>query len=108
MHEVALATQIARIVARHTPAPVRYVNITIGARRGVVPASLTYAWNFVTSGTSLAGSTLQCTYQPAILACTTGHTSTIDDPRLPVCPLCQASGTWVDENPFTVTSIDLA
>ena len=52
VHEVALSTQLARLVSNAAEGrQVFTVRLEIGALRQVVPETLVYAWGFVTKNT---------------------------------------------------------
>lgn len=92
VHEVALATQLSRVVGRAAAGRrVAQVNIEVGALRQVVPDSLTYAWIFVIRGTELDGAKLHVDWIPAEIECAAGHRTRVDgerylDLRCPNCP----------------------
>ena len=74
VHEVALSTQLARLVSKAAEGRrVLTVRLEIGALRQVVPETLVYAWGFVTKNTQLEGVELDVAWVPVRLRCAEGH-----------------------------------
>ena len=70
MHELSIADAVRAIAERHANGRrVEKVELRIGHLRQVVPASLEFAWELVTQGTTLDGAELQIEYVPATARC---------------------------------------
>lgn len=110
VHEVALATQLSRVVARAAGGRrVAAVNIEVGALRQVVPDSLAYAWTFVIKNTSLDGARLNVDWLDAEIECAAGHRSRVNasaylDLR---CPQCEEPTRVVSGEQFRVVDIEV-
>ncbi|WIM68287.1 hydrogenase maturation nickel metallochaperone HypA [Corynebacterium breve] len=110
MHEVALATQLSHVVARHAEGRrVCAVDIEVGALRQVVPATLAYAWRFVVKDTVLQDAQLNITWVDAEIACSSGHHTRLDatdylDVR---CPTCASPTTVIAGEEFRVIDIEV-
>ena len=108
VHEVALATQLANIVARAADGRrVVVVRLEVGALRQVVPETLQFAWKFVTKGTILAEARLQVSWIPLTIRCPAGHESRQTDPFDIFCPACGQTGSTIRGNEFRVIDIDV-
>ena len=88
MHEVSIAEAIAgTVIEAVDAAPVESVEVVVGALSGVVGSALEFAWDVVTAGTPLAGSTLV-----VVAVETTVHCSTCERVVTPelglLCPRC--------------------
>jgi hydrogenase nickel incorporation protein HypA/HybF len=75
VHELSIAqalVEAAEAAARAAGGTrVTCVRVTIGALSGVAPDALRFAYDVATDGTLLAGSTLDITEQPLVVACPT-------------------------------------
>ena len=70
MHELSIADAVRAIAERHANGrTVTRVELRIGHLRQVVPASLEFAWELVTQGTTLDGAELAIEYVPAAARC---------------------------------------
>ena len=70
MHELSIADAVRAIAERHAEGrSVTRVEVRIGHLRQVVPASLEFAWELVTQGTTLDGAELAIEYVPASVSC---------------------------------------
>jgi len=90
MHELSIAIRIVEIARESTGEAVASVRVRVGARSGVVPEALRFAWGPATAGTPLAGSTLEIDETPAAVWCETcGRERELppDSPAL-CCPDC--------------------
>jgi hydrogenase nickel incorporation protein HypA/HybF len=66
VHELSLAEAVVQIASRHAAGrPVRAVELRVGALRQVVPASLQFAFELLSSGTVLEGAELVIEAVPA-------------------------------------------
>ncbi|AKK02506.1 hydrogenase maturation nickel metallochaperone HypA [Corynebacterium epidermidicanis] len=107
MHEVALATQLARAVTRAAgDATVHTVRLRIGALRQVVPETLVYAWGFVSKGSPLEGAELDIDWVPLRVTCPNGHETTLSDIDFS-CPSCGQPAEISAGNEFTIIDIDI-
>lgn len=108
MHEVALSTQLAQVVARAAAGrTVRQVRIEVGALRQVVPETLAYAWRFVIQGTPLQTAHLHIIPVPLQLQCETGHLTNVTGELDFSCSLCDAPTRIVSGEEFRVIDIDV-
>jgi hydrogenase nickel incorporation protein HypA/HybF len=91
VHELSIADAIREIVERNARGrEVVAVEIKIGHLRQVVPDSLEFAWQLVTSGTALDGAELRTDYVAASADCRACSSET----ELTAFPaLCQACGS---------------
>jgi hydrogenase nickel incorporation protein HypA/HybF len=108
MHELALSQAIADTVVRHARGHrVERVEVRIGHFRQVVPDSLRFSWELLTSGTELAGCELVIDHVPAVLVCQAcGHATNLDLPIL-VCGSCESTDvSLVSGEEFLIASID--
>ena len=107
VHEVALSTQLARLVSKAAEGRrVFTVRLEIGALRQVVPETLVYAWGFVTKNTQLEGAELDVTWVPVRLRCAEGHVTEKQGWGFG-CDYCDASTTVVTGEEFRVIDIDV-
>lgn len=110
MHELSLCQAIAESVARHAQGrPVARVAVRIGHLRQVVPDSLLFSWEVLTSGTDLAGTALDVEQVPVTIECNRcGATSVLDDPIM-LCGSCRNSDvTVLTGEEMLVVSLSLA
>lgn len=108
VHEVALSTQLARVVNRAAHGKkVTEVHLAIGALRQVVPESLMYAWQFVVKGTPLDGVQLNVDWIPLVIRCDQGHITTVKDELNLMCPVCGKSTNIMSGEEFTVVDIEV-
>jgi hydrogenase nickel incorporation protein HypA/HybF len=78
MHELSIADAVRAIAERHAGGRrVEKVELRIGHLRQVVPASLEFAWELVTQGTTLDGAELAIEYVPATASCRSCGTGTV-------------------------------
>ena len=91
MHELSIADAVRAIAERHADGRrVTRVELRIGHLRQVVPASLEFAWELVTKGTTLDGAELAIEYVPATTICDRCDAATL---LVAVPPLCGACGS---------------
>jgi hydrogenase nickel incorporation protein HypA/HybF len=70
MHELAIAEAIVEVARRHAAGRRVYaVDVTVGHLRQVVPPALEFAFQLVSSGTTLDGAELRLTEVPAAGRC---------------------------------------
>ena len=113
MHELSIAQSLveaAEAAARAAGGSrVTCVRVTIGALSGVAPDALRFAYDVATDGTMLAGSTLDITEQPLVVACPT----CARDVELPgfqelQCPVCGTpTGLIRKGREMDLTSLDI-
>ncbi len=89
MHELSLAQAILQHVEeRAAGRPVPRVDVRIGHLRQVVPDSLAFAWEMLTSDTPLEGCQLVVEHVPAVVSCgSCARETTLEMPVL-VCGSC--------------------
>jgi hydrogenase nickel incorporation protein HypA/HybF len=110
LHELSLCQAIAESVSRHAEGrPVSRVAVRIGHLRQVVPDSLLYSWEMLTSGTDLEGSMLDVEDVPVTIECNRCHsTSALDDPIM-LCTSCGSDDVVVlTGEELLVVSLNLA
>lgn len=110
MHELSLCRAMVRIVERASDGRrVTRVGLQVGALRQVVPASLEYAWGFITTGTAMAGSVLDVEHVPLVIRCTDcGATTTLRELAMQ-CHDCRSRDvTVISGEEFVLTTVDLA
>ncbi len=71
MHEFSIASALIDLVAKHTPAgtKLRRVVIEAGPLQGIDPDAMSWAWQSITSGGALEGSTIEIQQLPWRLHC---------------------------------------
>ena len=110
MHELSLSSAVLDTALRHAGGrKVNQVDLTVGALRQVVPASLEFYWGIVTRDTDCEGATLAMTHVDALLACGACEQQewTLDQPIFR-CPGCGGSDVRVlAGEEFFVESIDV-
>lgn len=108
VHEVALSTQLARVVSRAAAGrTVRQVRVEVGALRQVVPETLAYAWRFVIQDTPLQSARLVILPVPLRVKCEAGHTTEVVGQLDLSCPHCDARTHIVSGEEFRVVDIDV-
>lgn len=110
MHELSLCQAIAESVTRHANGrPVSSVAVRIGHLRQVVPESLLFSWDMLTSGTDLEGSVLDVEHVPVTVECNRCHACTSLDAPIMLCGACDDSDvTVLTGEELLVVSLDLA
>ena len=110
MHELSLSSAVLDTVLRHAGGrKVNQVDLTVGALRQVVPASLRFYWGIVSRETVCDGARLELELVEARLACAACAQQewTLDQPVFR-CPGCGASDVEVlAGEEFLVESIDV-
>jgi hydrogenase nickel incorporation protein HypA/HybF len=110
VHELSLCEAIAASVDRHAAGrAVAEVTVRVGHLRQVVPDALTFSWEVLTAGTSLAGSALVVEQVPAVVRCgPCGSETTLDMPVL-LCGSCESGEvTLLSGEELQVVALDLA
>ena len=109
MHELSLAKAVADTVTEHAAGrPVSRVLVRIGHLRQVVPDSLSFCWEMVTEGTTLADCRLDIEHVPAVALCgACGERTTLERPVV-VCGACGGRDAILESGEeFLVDSIDV-
>jgi hydrogenase nickel incorporation protein HypA/HybF len=109
VHELSLSSAILETALRHAGGKkVGAVELTVGALRQVVPASLTFYFEIVSRGTVCEGARLELHTVDARVRCNGCDDEwTLDDPIFR-CSSCEASDVEViTGNEFLVESIDV-
>ncbi len=108
MHELALCQAIVDTVTRHADGhQAQRVEVRIGHFRQVVPDSLQFSWELLTSGTELDGCRLVIDHVPAVVVCQRCTNATRLDLPILVCGSCESTDVaLVSGEEFLVASID--
>jgi hydrogenase nickel incorporation protein HypA/HybF len=89
VHELSIADAVRAIAERHADGrSVTRVELRIGHLRQVVLASLEFAWELVTQGTTLDGAELAIEYVPAIAHCRACAAESELEAFPPLCGAC--------------------
>ncbi len=112
MHELSVAANIIEIVREHTPegavSQVREVLVRVGDLSGVVPDSLQFCFEAVTSGTDLAGAAMRIDRVPARLRCRDCGMEGSAGEGILLCPGCGSLHTELTQGTeLQVVSIEL-
>jgi hydrogenase nickel incorporation protein HypA/HybF len=110
VHELSLCEAIAESVSRHARGrQVSRVSVRVGHLRQVVPDSLLFSWEVVTSGTDLDGSTLDIEHVPVTIECNRCHAMTVLDVPIMLCGSCQDADVSVRSgDELLVVSLELS
>jgi hydrogenase nickel incorporation protein HypA/HybF len=99
MHELSLARSILGIVREAVPVgdleQVTRVKVRVGKSSGVVPASLTFAFEALVSETQLSKASLEIDEIPFRLHCRTCNKVSIDKSGTAVCVHCGSTRTEI-------------
>ncbi len=108
MHELSLSRSILDAALAHADGrPVVAVDVTVGALRQVVPKSLSFYFEIVSSGTICEGAQLRTHVAAARLRCACGHEFELHEPAFR-CPRCAGSEvTVLSGEELTVDSIEV-
>ncbi len=108
MHELSLSRAILDAAVAHAEGRrVVAVDVTVGALCQVVPNSLSFYFEIVSSGTICNGARLRTHVAPAQLRCTCGHEWELHEPAFR-CPRCAgAEVTVLSGEELTVDSIEV-
>lgn len=95
MHELSIAQDIVDIVRQNLPGkgtqPVRRVKVRIGEMAGVVPDSLEFCFQAITSNTMCEGAALVIEHVPVVLRCNAcGKESALEHLAF-YCPFCRST-----------------
>jgi hydrogenase nickel incorporation protein HypA/HybF len=110
LHELSLCEAIAESVTRHADGrPVARVLIRVGHLRQVVPDSMVFSWEMLTSGTDLEGCLLDIEQVPLTIECNRCHATTTLDLAILLCRACgEADVTIRSGEELLVVSLELA
>jgi hydrogenase nickel incorporation protein HypA/HybF len=110
LHELSLCQAIAESVDRHARGrPVSVVTVRVGQLRQVVPDSLLFSWEMLTSGTDLEGSVLDIEHVPVRISCNRCHATTVLDAPIVLCGTCHdADVTVLTGEELMVVSLGLS
>ncbi|MGO9761968.1 MAG: hydrogenase maturation nickel metallochaperone HypA [Solirubrobacteraceae bacterium] len=108
MHELSLSRSILDAALTHADGrTVVGVDVTVGALRQVVPSSLSFYFEIVSSGTICEGAQLRAHVAQARLRCACGHEWELREPTFR-CPRCAGAETTVlSGDELTVDSIEV-
>lgn len=109
MHELSLSSAIVETAIKHADGrTVKAVELTVGALRQVVPASLEFYFEIVSRDTVCEGARLELQVVEARVSCNAcGESWTLDDPIFR-CPSCESTDVEVlSGSEFMVESIDV-
>jgi hydrogenase nickel incorporation protein HypA/HybF len=110
VHELSLCSAIVDTVSdRASGRPVQRVRIRVGHYRQVVPDTMQFCWEMVTSGTPLERCELDVEEVPAVVSCRVcGARSTLTVPLL-LCATCDGADVeLVQGDELLIESIDVA
>jgi hydrogenase nickel incorporation protein HypA/HybF len=110
LHELSLCQAIAESVTRHADGrAVTRVSVRVGHLRQVVPDSLLFSWEVLTSGTDLDGCLLDIEHVPVTIECNRCHATTTLDRAILLCGACGDSDVTVHSGEeLMVVSLELA
>ena len=110
VHELSLCEAIAESVTRHADGrPVTRVLVRVGHLRQVVPDSMVFSWEMLTSGTDLDGCALDIEHVPLTIECNCCHAITTLDMAILLCGACgDADVTIRSGEELLVVSLELA
>jgi hydrogenase nickel incorporation protein HypA/HybF len=110
VHELSICGSIADIVSRHADGRrVDVIHVQIGQLRQIVPDTLRYCWELVSSDTDLEGSRLDVDRVRARLTCRACGGSTELDQPIFLCSGCGSTEVdLVAGDEFQITSLELA
>jgi hydrogenase nickel incorporation protein HypA/HybF len=108
MHELSLSRSILDAALAHADGrSVVAVDVTVGALRQVVPSSLSFYFEIVSSGTICDGARLRTHLAPARMRCVCGHEWELREPAFR-CPRCDGGEvTVLSGEELTVDSIEV-
>lgn len=110
MHELSIAQAILHTVEQRAGGrSVRRVDVRIGHLRQVVPDSLAFAWEMVTTDTLHEGCVLEIEHVPAVVRCRACAADTTLDWPILVCGSCESHDVeLVSGEEFQLVSLDVA
>lgn len=92
MHELSIAQEIVGIIYQHLPNPspgsVKSVRVKVGKISNILPDSLAFCFEALTTETDLQGAILETVNIPLTINCSScGKTSELENPAFE-CPAC--------------------
>lgn len=108
MHELAITQSVVDAVSEKIGGrPIRAITLEIGALSGVVPDSVRFCFDLVTSGTSLEGATLTIVEPAGAGDCRTcGDRFTLED-AVPLCPCGSADVEITQGRTLKIMSVEV-
>ena len=92
MHELSAAQEIVEILHQYLPNPkpnsVKSIKIIVGKMSNILPDSLTFCFEAITSDTSLKGAKLEIIETPVIINCLNCGKASEIELLLFACPVC--------------------
>lgn len=112
MHELSIAQNIIEIVSKavgeENLASIARIRMKIGVMAGVVPESLEFSFQALTTGTALAHAQLKIESVPFRIQCHECGKISEDETGIVVCPSCAAMNTTIlSGNELFVSEIEL-
>ena len=99
MHELSIAQDILAIIKQNVPHEelknIQNVNVKIGDMAGVVPDSLEFSYQAITSGTEMENSRLVIEKIPFVIECELCGKSSTNDIGIRCCSYCGSFDTNV-------------
>lgn len=99
MHELSIAQNIFEIIKQNVPHEelrnVRAITLKLGEFSGVVPDSLRFSFEAVTSSTQLQGSALEIEIIPFKLRCSDCHEESANEFGMRLCKSCGSLNTEI-------------
>lgn len=99
MHELSIAQDILSIIRQNVPHEelrnIHNVNVKIGDMAGVVPDSLEFSYQAITSGTEMENSKLVIEKIPFVLECSSCGKTSSNEIGIRICSHCGSSETNV-------------
>ena len=92
MHELSVTQEILEIVKQYLPNPasstIKSVKIKVGRLSNILPDSLSFCYEALTSQTDLEGSKLIINESPLVISCPNCEAEIEMEPPVFVCPTC--------------------
>ncbi len=99
MHELSIAEGIIDIIHQHVTQErlhdVRSVRVKVGTFSGVVPDSLEFSYQAITSGTTLERSFLMFDRIPFVIQCMECQQESVSEDGITLCPVCNSVNTKI-------------
>jgi hydrogenase nickel incorporation protein HypA/HybF len=111
VHELSICGSIADIVTRRAAGrTVKVINVRVGQLRQIVPDTLAYCWELVSTDTPLAGSRISVEFVPARIQCRScGQVTDVGAVPVFACGGCGGfNADVVSGEEFLITSLELA
>ena len=113
MHELSVAQSIVEIIQQHIPQSdlerVRAVRLKIGAAAGIVPESLEFSFQAITTESVLNHAMLEIESVPFRIHCNTCDTTAENEFGFALCSTCGSTDTKIlSGSELHVTEIEIA